>query len=134
MTAVLERRESMSLWAKFCNWITSTEMIVNYGNLWALFCFFYYFAVHALFIESAVKIFNVFLYREKLEVTDVFYFFLHEYFLIFMSKYFCLIFIIMELYIINIVAPVPPFPGLIEEGYCCRSSVYNNRLHKSAGH
>ena len=25
MTALLERRESTSLWAKFCNWITSTE-------------------------------------------------------------------------------------------------------------
>jgi photosystem II P680 reaction center D1 protein len=25
MTAILERRESTSLWAKFCNWITSTE-------------------------------------------------------------------------------------------------------------
>jgi photosystem II P680 reaction center D1 protein len=25
MTAILERRESVSPWAKFCNWITSTE-------------------------------------------------------------------------------------------------------------
>jgi photosystem II P680 reaction center D1 protein len=25
MTATLERRESTSLWARFCNWITSTE-------------------------------------------------------------------------------------------------------------
>ena len=25
MTAILERRESTSLWAKFCNWITSTK-------------------------------------------------------------------------------------------------------------
>jgi photosystem II P680 reaction center D1 protein len=25
MTAILERRESESLWGRFCNWITSTE-------------------------------------------------------------------------------------------------------------
>jgi hypothetical protein len=25
MTAILERRESTSLWARFCEWITSTE-------------------------------------------------------------------------------------------------------------
>jgi photosystem II P680 reaction center D1 protein len=25
MTAILERRESDSLWGRFCNWITSTE-------------------------------------------------------------------------------------------------------------
>ena len=25
MTAILERRESSSLWARFCEWITSTE-------------------------------------------------------------------------------------------------------------
>ena len=25
MTAILERRESTSLWGRFCNWITSTE-------------------------------------------------------------------------------------------------------------
>jgi hypothetical protein len=25
MTAILERRESASLWARFCEWITSTE-------------------------------------------------------------------------------------------------------------
>jgi hypothetical protein len=25
MTAILERRESVSLWGRFCNWITSTE-------------------------------------------------------------------------------------------------------------
>jgi photosystem II P680 reaction center D1 protein len=25
MTAILERRESTSLWVRFCNWITSTE-------------------------------------------------------------------------------------------------------------
>jgi photosystem II P680 reaction center D1 protein len=25
MTAILERRESTSLWNKFCSWITSTE-------------------------------------------------------------------------------------------------------------
>jgi hypothetical protein len=25
MNAILERRESISLWAKICNWITSTE-------------------------------------------------------------------------------------------------------------
>jgi hypothetical protein len=27
MTAILERRESTSLWARFCEWITSTESI-----------------------------------------------------------------------------------------------------------
>ena len=25
MTAILERRENTSLWARFCEWITSTE-------------------------------------------------------------------------------------------------------------
>ncbi len=25
MTAILERRESTSLWARFCEWVTSTE-------------------------------------------------------------------------------------------------------------
>ena len=25
MTAILERRESASLWARFCEWVTSTE-------------------------------------------------------------------------------------------------------------
>jgi photosystem II P680 reaction center D1 protein len=25
MTAILERRENSSLWARFCEWITSTE-------------------------------------------------------------------------------------------------------------
>ena len=25
MTAILERREASSLWARFCEWITSTE-------------------------------------------------------------------------------------------------------------
>ena len=25
MTAILERRESASLWARFCNWVTSTD-------------------------------------------------------------------------------------------------------------
>jgi photosystem II P680 reaction center D1 protein len=27
MTAILERRESTSLWARFCEWITSTEYL-----------------------------------------------------------------------------------------------------------
>jgi hypothetical protein len=25
MTAILERREATSLWARFCGWVTSTE-------------------------------------------------------------------------------------------------------------
>lgn len=25
MTAILERREATSLWARFCEWVTSTE-------------------------------------------------------------------------------------------------------------
>jgi photosystem II P680 reaction center D1 protein len=25
MTAILERRETSSLWARFCEWVTSTE-------------------------------------------------------------------------------------------------------------
>jgi len=31
MTAILERRESTSLWGRFCNWITSTENRVQHG-------------------------------------------------------------------------------------------------------
>jgi photosystem II P680 reaction center D1 protein len=31
MTAILERRESESLWGRFCNWITSTENRVYIG-------------------------------------------------------------------------------------------------------
>jgi hypothetical protein len=29
MTAILERRESESLWGRFCNWITSTELFYS---------------------------------------------------------------------------------------------------------
>jgi photosystem II P680 reaction center D1 protein len=31
MTAILERRESTSLWARFCEWITSTENRIYIG-------------------------------------------------------------------------------------------------------
>jgi hypothetical protein len=31
MTAILERRESESLWGRFCNWITSTENRLHIG-------------------------------------------------------------------------------------------------------
>ncbi|TYG74731.1 hypothetical protein ES288_D04G206000v1 [Gossypium darwinii] len=31
MTAILERRESESLWGRFCNWITSTETRLYIG-------------------------------------------------------------------------------------------------------
>jgi photosystem II P680 reaction center D1 protein len=31
MTAILERRESESLWGRFCNWITSTEIRLYIG-------------------------------------------------------------------------------------------------------
>jgi photosystem II P680 reaction center D1 protein len=31
MTAILERRESESLWGRFCNWITSTEKRLYIG-------------------------------------------------------------------------------------------------------
>jgi hypothetical protein len=45
MTAILERRESESLWGRFCNWITSTENRLYIG--W----------------------FGVFKFRETLELT-----------------------------------------------------------------
>jgi photosystem II P680 reaction center D1 protein len=31
MTAILERRESESLWGRLCNWKTSTEKRLNIG-------------------------------------------------------------------------------------------------------
>ncbi|KAJ0589011.1 putative photosystem II [Helianthus annuus] len=34
MTAILDRRESESLWGRFCNWITSTENRLYIG--WTL--------------------------------------------------------------------------------------------------
>lgn len=37
MTAILERRESSSLWARFCEWVTSTENVrlcaINYLDI-----------------------------------------------------------------------------------------------------
>jgi hypothetical protein len=36
MTAILERRESESLWGRFCNWITSTENRLYIGWLGVL--------------------------------------------------------------------------------------------------
>jgi len=33
MTAILERRESTSLWGRFCNWITSTDVFTSDGSV-----------------------------------------------------------------------------------------------------
>jgi photosystem II P680 reaction center D1 protein len=38
MTAILERRESESLWGRFCNWITSTENRLYIGWVGVLRC------------------------------------------------------------------------------------------------
>ena len=43
MTAILERRESASLWARFCEWITSTEnrmSTLNYSYIIFTFVLF----------------------------------------------------------------------------------------------
>ena len=42
MTTILERRESTNLWARFCEWITSTENRIYIGWFGVLMVPFYH--------------------------------------------------------------------------------------------